>query len=662
MDTLNNFDLKAWSDSTNETNTPATNEQGCVGSQQGEYLSSETSETDILDLVRKVIERGVSITVGYENWRNVGFALVHSLGEGGRQAFHDLSSMDSCYVSRECDRQYNACLRSSGTGITSKTLFKLAGDAGIDLSEFAREHMHRPSPEEDFRHLQTKEVCANNDNVPFGSNKENMGKNNVFDVFENNVQEDTLAQVAQTGKTFCDKIDEKDLCQFCIKIIESQSDWVGKDKMLLGALNLVSGIIPKTFYSVYDRRRIYAPLYNILFGGFATKKGDLEVCKHLIVPIKTEMRRRYEAQKQDYEQQLMAWEAAPKGSRGKSPEEPVLRSPFVPANSSASAIYRALDANEGWGVMFETEADTLTNMLSKSEYGDYSDLLRKAHHHESAPMVRVSEHLNIELEEPRLSVLLTCTGSQLPLLLPSANVSNGLASRFLFYGLPDSKVEFRNVFEGCDEPIEDLYRGLGQQVLALYHALLDRNGHPIQFLMTKTQQQVFVSTFNEVLNEQFSMLGNGIQGFIFRLALECYRYTMVLTLLRRLSERFGTGESLFDDDEQALVCDERDFRVAMTIINCLVNHTGRVYAVIGGKDEDPFAKVADKPSEDLKKYYKALPEGREFRTAEAMEVARSLGIAERTAKRMLGGMVTKYLVLDHLQHGVYVKVRKEATV
>ena len=84
----------------------------------------------------------------------------------------------------------------------------------------------------------------------------------------------------------------------------------------------------------------------------------------------------------------------------------------------SSAVYRALEANGGSGMIFETEADTLTNMISNKEYGNYSDLLRRAFHHETVSMVRVTDQVNIEIEEPRLAVIMTCTGSQLVLLRP----------------------------------------------------------------------------------------------------------------------------------------------------------------------------------------------------------------------------------------------------
>ena len=47
----------------------------------------------------------------------------------------------------------------------------------------------------------------------------------------------------------------------------------GRDKMMLGALNIISGLPQRSYYSIYDQRKVYMPLYNIIYGGFASKKG-----------------------------------------------------------------------------------------------------------------------------------------------------------------------------------------------------------------------------------------------------------------------------------------------------------------------------------------------------------------------------------------------------
>ena len=101
-----------------------------------------------------------------------------------------------------------------------------------------------------------------------------------------------MAQVAQTlGKTFTDKIDLSDWPGFCREVIEGQVETIDKDKMILGTLNIISGVLPSSLYSLYNGRRISAPMYNILYGGFATKKGDLEAYRQLVTPLKHEMRR-----------------------------------------------------------------------------------------------------------------------------------------------------------------------------------------------------------------------------------------------------------------------------------------------------------------------------------------------------------------------------------
>lgn len=630
-----NFDPIAWAGAQGDARK--------VESRKPSTFNESDVEKEISLVVNRIVAAGIDLTNDYNDWLRLGFALVDALGEGGREHFHHLSSLCPKYEPKACDRQYDACLHGQGGGVTIATFFHMAKEAGVDIGEVSRE----------------VGVCATSARVPCGTMGENNVKKGVFDDNDVIVPSGTLAQVAQS--TFSDHLRRDDLPSYLWPVWDNETDAVSRDKMLLGTLNVISGLLPSSIYSLYDRRKIYAPLYNFIYGRFATSKGDLEAVKHIADPIKREMRRKYDDDKAAYDEEMLKWENLPKKERGPQPVEPVLHSPFVYANSSAAVVYRDLDANGGWGVMFETEADSLSNMLSKSEYGDYSDLLRKAHHHESCPYKRITEHINIELEAPRLSIFLTGTGSQLPLLLPAGNVSNGLASRFLFYALPDSTLVFRNVFAQSDKPMEDVYKDLGSAFMPLYHALLRRADHPIQFMLSHTQQQRFISTFQEVLTEQAGMLGVGINGFILRIALECFRYAMVLTALRRLSE-LNECESLFDDDEQALICDERDFKTAMTIINCLVNHTGRVYSFVFDKDDDPFNKPGLTPSKQLQDFYHALPSNREFNSIEAKQIASGLNISQRTMYRLLGEMVDKFQVLNHPSQGVYAKAPQSSSI
>ncbi len=661
-DNLSQFDLEGFAGETNGTGHPLETtmkqeplpDKGKWGLQN---MTAPTLDVDLYDKVKfianELVTRGIDITTPYkEGWIHIGFALADGLGEAGRDLFHQISSVNAEYNYEECDKKYTSCLKG-GSGqrtIHIGTFFKMAKDAGIALKGIARQGM----------------VSATSANMPSANNMENIGKTSVSGILGNGMAHGAMAQVAQTystGYTFSDKVKMDNWAGIIQTVCKIHPDTVSRDKMILGVLNVVSGLMggangsaeeQSGIYGIYDGRRVFPSLFTIMYGTAATKKGDLIFCKLLARPVKLEMRRQYEAEKAQYDEDCAAYEAQGKGKgkgeRGPSPKEPAFRDPFMPGNSSTSAVYRALDANGGWGMMFETEADTVANMID-SDYGDYSDFLRKVYHHETVSMTRVSEKLHIDIENPRLSVFITCTPGQLPHLFPS--FENGLGSRFQFYSLPDDKVEFHDVFALSDEPLEDAYKQMGEELLPLYHALLERKGNPIQFVLSKAQQQEFLSTYREVLLEQFQMSGVGINAFVFRMALANFRYAMVLTALRRLSE-WNKKDDLFPADERALVCDDRDFQAAMSIMGCLINHTARVYAVLAKENENPFANFGVKLKADELSIYQALPDG-EFRTADFIALADTKNISKRTAQRMLGQMCNVYRIINPVRRGVYCK-------
>ncbi|MDD5862382.1 MAG: DUF3987 domain-containing protein [Prevotella sp.] len=622
-----------------------------------------SSEEEIRDLVSAITAHGAGFSDDYNDWLKIGFALAGELGERGRSYFHQLSQLSSKYDEKDSNEKYNNCLRNvrtDGSGVNIASLYYLAKNVGVDLSAFARTHHSNYG------------VSAISATSAIAPNSKKGGKSTILGISDDELALGAMALVALTddgrsnGFYFSDKLKVENLDHILRTVYDLHHANVPKcDAMILGALNVCSGLMGGAnfvgdersgVYGLYDGRRVYAPLFNIIYSGAGNEKGNLVFDKQLASPIKNEMRRKYEAEKAEYDSAMAAWEAKGKKDRGEAPKKPVYLDPFVPGNSSSSAVYRALKANGGWGLMYETEADTVSSMLD-SDYGNYSDLMRKAHHHEPLSMTRVTDDVHIDIEEPRLSILLTCTPGQLPSLFPS--FENGLGSRFLFYYMPDEHVEFHDVFAMKDKSLDDIYKDLGEYFLPLYHALQQRAGHPIQFVMSEDQKKLFLDTYSEVLEEQFGMLGKGIRAFIFRLALENFRYAMILTVLRRLTDwqnSFNPSRSsdIFPDDENALVCDDRDFQTAMTIIGCLINHTARVYTVMAKEDDNPFANKGFKPTVVEASLYKLLPIG-EFSTATVYEIAEKQDIPRRTAQRALSNLAFKYRVINPMKRGVYFK-------
>ena len=103
-----------------------------------EIVHKKRNENELQSMMDMIISSGADITAGYNNWLEVGRALVNEYGESGRSYFHALSRFNPEYSSERCDRQYNACLRSPGKA-SGNTIFYLAKENNILLSE----HPHR---------------------------------------------------------------------------------------------------------------------------------------------------------------------------------------------------------------------------------------------------------------------------------------------------------------------------------------------------------------------------------------------------------------------------------------------------------------------------------------------------------------------------------------
>ena len=583
-DNSDHSDISAFSDHSerSEKSEPSDNQQ-----QPPQPRPSSLPDSRLAGLVaRQLVSSRTDITAGYANWLRLGFALADGLGEEGRGLYHDLSALNAEYSFEDCDRQYSNCLKSHSGGVTIASFYKMAQDAGVDIKDiFRKENENVKKSFRNFRSLypHVQNICKkdnsliiNNSNI-FGNfctpprDLQNLRKLNENIKPENNVQNMENLEIGN--------LEHLDWCAFLAAIIENADNSEDADKMILSALAILSGMLPN-IYGIYGGHVVYPPLYIIFFGPAASRKGEIQSCMQILKPLKNEVRRGYEAEMAQYTELHAQWEAqggraALKAQRGPEPKEPKFRSPQIPANSSASAAYLALEANGGKGVMFETEADVLSQSLL-SDYGDYSAGLRAAFHHEPIQMNRVRDKLHVEIDEPRLAVCLTCTPGQIPKLFPS--FENGLGSRFLFYGLT-RRLEWLNPFRKTDKTLDEVMADMGREALELVHEMNALGNSRIQFALSGEQQKRFNHFFSETLQEQFSMLGDGITSFIFRMGLSAFRIAMVLSLLRKFSDR-PFGLPMFQKGEQTLLCCEEDFAITLRIMNTLINHTARVYSAL----------------------------------------------------------------------------------
>ena len=307
---------------------------------------------------------------------------------------------------------------------------------------------------------------------------------------------------------------------------------------------------------------------------------------------------------------------------------------LIPANSSATAMYRQLWENDGNGLIFETEADTL-NYAIKSNYGNFSGGLRKAFHHETINYLRRKENEWIEIEEPHLSIVLSGTPLQSRRLIPSAE--NGLFSRFAILNL-NNRSQWKNVFDSSELSYRAKYHELSYRLLSLYNRLMLCDT-PIEFKLSTAQKEQFNNHFDMI----HSCLTNdeNFTASIRRMGVIAYRVAMILSALRLEKA---------DVLPTTIECSEEDFHVALTISESLLDHAMAHYQTLPeGAISGNYCERKRQQKETL---LQMMPT--EFSRKELLAASQTMNISSRT----IDNYIREYLddnEIENISFGVFRK-------
>jgi hypothetical protein len=553
-------------------------------------------ESDVEIVVKRIEESHTDITANYSDWRDIGFAFADEFGESGRDYFHHISRFYVDYSHSNCNKQFDNCLKAKGHGVTIKTFFHLAQQAGISLVTKQPKRNLSVSEKTDIVSKTTE--LALNDEIIFNTPQIPSG---VYDDLPDILKEST--NMFGAG--------------------------IEKDVLLIGAISVISGCLPN-IEGIYFDEPVSAHLYSFITAPAGSGKGKLKWAKYFGLKIHKSMVEQSIKAKEEYEQELENYNNLNKNQRQgvEKPKEPKHKMFYIPANSSASAFIQALSDNDFKGIIFETEADTLAGTL-KQDWGNFSDVLRKAFHHESTNMFRRKDNEHIEVEDPHLAIALSGTPKQVHNMMP--DVENGLFSRFLYYAFEDYS-DFKNPFISHQKVnYTEFFEEKGNQIYELYQILISQPT-PIQFCFTEEQGVVFTEQFNALYKRNRMLIGNDFNANSRRLGLVTFRIAMVLRTLRLLED---------GDFSNPLVCNETDFQTAIQIAFTLEKHAIAVFQNL--------------PNNNLKgiklKYYNTLPDN--FNRQGYLTVAKELEIKDKTAEKYIGQFKENNL-LEH-EHNNYTK-------
>jgi hypothetical protein len=341
-------------------------------------------------------------------------------------------------------------------------------------------------------------------------------------------------------------------------------------------------------FGVYDGKKCYANLYLFVTAQASAGKGRLVLCKELVKPIHKKLRERAAQLKQQYELEMIEYNAKKGKEDGvEKPGKPAEKMLFIPANNSTTGVFQLLFDNDGAGLIFETEGDTLAQAF-KSDYGNYSDGFRKAFHHETISYYRRTDREYVDIERPCLSTVLSGTPKQVSALIP--NAENGLFSRFIFYYMNVHHV-WKDVFaDGEGVALDDHFKELSHELYSLYKFLMEQE--EIQFSFSIDQRQRFNEFFSGIQQEYLDIFGNDYMATVRRLGLIAFRMCMILTALRIIDTKSYKSN---------LECAAEDFETVISMIETLIKHSGKVFS------ELPEDHSLPKQKNKKEKFLDALP-------------------------------------------------------
>lgn len=624
------FIPQQWEECSDETREPVDNKV---------YANDWTNDknNDVERIVSHIERQGIDIAPSYEEWVKLGFALADGYGENGRCYFLRLSSLHAGCTRKAAESQYDKCLRSGNSGITISTFFHLAKQAGISISI--------PNGKMAIwqnGNLKNNAEAKNGAEISKSPNCHDGNMEISEEKADSNIQ-NAKYPYCQSGKTdILDKWTQKEndlphfpeevyehLPPFLDKVVKNAISPSDRDILLTGAITVLSATLSKVC-GVYDERIVFPNLYLFVSADAGMGKGALTLCRELVVPINAELH--------SISKQLLA-----EYENNKEKKVP-MRTLIVPANSSASALINTLSDNDGVGLMFETEGDTLSQTL-KSDYGNYSDALRKAFHHEPISLCRRKDREFIELDCPKLSVVLAGTPGQVRNLMQDSE--NGLFSRFMFYNVK-FKRNIRNVFAVTDSQKSktEVFRQLGEQYKELL-GKIQREASSYEICIPPLLHGHFMDHYNRLNDECCESIGNRMQGVVRRNGLMAFRIMMILTIIRHLTDDFyhpmPKGQPL------KLECSDEDYHTALIITETLLHHSAYMFRLL----EKPISSAwANNKNDRRELLFSMLPDN--FTKQEYLSFVRQLEFSESTCNKW----IDRYMAENRLRHCGHSKYEK----
>lgn len=612
----------------------------------------------LLRLVEAVEKSGVDIAPTYQEYMPLAFAVANSCGEEGRSAFHRLCRMSDKYRRDDADKLFDHALRDGRGNNSLGSVFHLAERAGIrldrklaDLPNLQPSHAHTCVREKAVRKPVGQELSADFSTLP--------GEAEPFSPLP--------------GFT------DYPWPPFLQQMVDCGDSPAQRDILLLGAVTVIGATLNRLMSFTYGRKNKYPCLQTFIVAPPASGKGALTWVRRLAEPIHESLLDLYSHKLQDYRMEKARREAMGREKASvPEPEHPRMKMFLITGDNSGTGMLENLMDADGTGLICETEADTVSTAIG-TEYGHWSDTLRKSFDHERLAYNRRTNHEYRECKQSYLSVLLSGTPAQVRPLIPSAE--NGLFSRQVFYCMPPID-EWTDQFNLSDTDYDQLFTRWGEDWKRLLDRLATHVSH-IRLKLTQEQQSLFNCHLARLFGRAGAIHGNSMKSTVTRIAINLCRMLGVIALLRSLTGLLladrGQGPATDDDLPRLLmscpglspdscipaenICDgvvprwlltaaDDDFRAVLALAEPLYQHACYVLSLL------PSTETERRPGLPQQAFFDRLPNC--FSRQNALEEAERCGIARNTLDSLLRRFTEKG-ILQKSSRGEYEFVARMRT-
>lgn len=632
--------------------------------------------TNILSDLRRLTEAvhaaGADIAPTYREYVQLAFAIATDCGEAGRSDFLMLCSLSAKYDVHAANKLFSNALKTNNNSVHIGTAFHLAelcnvrprpaekprqdapagtlGTPGAPYTAASHTHAHgyynrAEMPAEEFPEAPAASLPAEAANAGTANSGTACSGTTYPEAADPEAADEETCRGSEP-LTPLPCFDNRTLWPAPLNEITAHGTTrAQQDIMLLGAVTVLGASMNSHVRCAYGGKMISPSLQTFIVALPASGKGVLSLVRLLVEPIHDEIRLHTAEAMKQYRKEKGAYDSLGKErSQATPPALPPDRMFLISGNNTGTGILQNIMDSEGIGLICESEADTISTAIG-SEYGHWSDTMRKAFDHDRLSYNRRTDHEYREVKKTYLSVLLSGTPSQVKPLIPTAE--NGLFSRQVFYYMPAIH-HWQNQFDRNDSDLEDTFKALGMEWKDKLKTIVMNGIFTLH--LTDGQKDEFNRLFSRLFVRSGLANGNEMSSSVARLAINICRIMEVVAMLRAMEQGEITASPYVSPDPHTatdnlkdhivsrwdLLIASDDFHAVLSLAESLYRHTTHILSFL------PNTEVTSRGNADRDALVDSMEE--EFTRASFLQKAGEMGIKSETASTWLKRMQKHGLV------------------